>query len=59
MKRIAMIAGGLLAAQTAFAGVYVELVDHNLTTGHHPAEAEDVRAERQRPFRRRRRTRRR
>jgi hypothetical protein len=33
MKRIAMIAGGLLVAHLASAGVYVELVDHNLTTG--------------------------
>jgi len=32
MKRIALIAGGLLAAQAAFAGVYVETVDQNLTT---------------------------
>jgi hypothetical protein len=30
---MAMIAGGLFAAQAAFAGVYVETVDHNLTTG--------------------------
>jgi len=32
MKRIAMIAVGLLAAHTASAGVYAELFDHNLTT---------------------------
>ena len=32
MKRIAMIAAGLLAAQSASAGVYVETVDHNRTT---------------------------
>jgi len=32
MKRIALIAGGLLAAQAAFAGVYVETVDQNLAT---------------------------
>jgi len=32
MKRIVMIAIGLLASQSAFAGVYVELIDHNLTT---------------------------
>ena len=32
MKRIAIIAVGLLTAHTAFAGVYAELVDHNLTT---------------------------
>jgi hypothetical protein len=32
MKRIALIAAGLLAAQAAFAGVYVETVDQNLTT---------------------------
>ena len=33
MKRIAMIAGGLLAAQAATAGVYAETANHNLTTG--------------------------
>ena len=33
MKRIAMIASGLLAAQAASAGVYVETVDHNIATG--------------------------
>lgn len=33
MKRIALIASGLLAAQAAYAGVYVETVDQNLTTG--------------------------
>ena len=33
MKRIAMIVGGLMAAHAANAGVYVETVDHNLTTG--------------------------
>ena len=32
MKRIATIAAGLLAAQVASAGVYVETVDHNRTT---------------------------
>ena len=32
MKRIATIAAGLLAAQSASAGVYVETVDHNRTT---------------------------
>jgi len=32
MKRIAIIAAGLLTAHTAFAGIYAELVDHNLTT---------------------------
>ena len=32
MKRIAMTAAWLLAAQGAFAGVYVEQVDHNRTT---------------------------
>ena len=31
MKRIAMIASGLLAAQAATAGVYAETVNHNLT----------------------------
>jgi hypothetical protein len=33
MKRIALIASGLLAAQAAYAGVYVETIDQNLTTG--------------------------
>jgi uncharacterized protein DUF4412 len=33
MKRIAMIAGGLLVAQVAAAGVYVETVNHNIATG--------------------------
>ena len=33
MKRFVLIASGLLAAQGAFAGVYVETVDQNLTTG--------------------------
>ena len=33
MKRVAMILGGLLAAHTVCAGVYVETVDNNLTTG--------------------------
>jgi hypothetical protein len=33
MKRIAMIAGGLLAAQVASAGVYVELVKHDIKAG--------------------------
>jgi hypothetical protein len=33
MKRIAMIAGGLLAAHVASAGVYVETIKHNITTG--------------------------
>lgn len=33
MKRIVLIASGLLAAQAAVAGVYVETVDQNLTTG--------------------------
>ena len=33
MKRIAMIAGGLLAAQFAAAGVYVETATHNIATG--------------------------
>ena len=33
MKRIALIASGLLAAQGACAGVYVEMVDHNIATG--------------------------
>lgn len=32
MKRIAMFAGGLLAAHVASAGVYVETVTHNITT---------------------------
>ena len=32
MKRIAMIVAGLLAAQSASAGVYVETVDHDRTT---------------------------
>jgi hypothetical protein len=33
MKRIAMIAGGLLAAQLATAGVYVETVNRDITAG--------------------------
>jgi len=33
MKRIAMFAGCLLAAQVAAAGVYIETVRHNLSTG--------------------------
>src|SRR5690348_6958767 len=33
MKRIALIASGLLAAQAASAGVYVEMFDHNIATG--------------------------
>jgi hypothetical protein len=33
MKRIAFIASGLLAAHAANAGVYVETVKHNITTG--------------------------
>ena len=33
MKRIAMIASGLLATQAASAGVYAETVNHNITTG--------------------------
>ena len=52
MKRIALIAAGLLAAQSASAGVYVETVDHNLTTNTSELETEDVRAERRRPLRR-------
>ncbi|HET9862705.1 MAG TPA: DUF4412 domain-containing protein [Steroidobacteraceae bacterium] len=33
MKRIAMIVGGLMLAHTAVAGVYVETVNHRITTG--------------------------
>lgn len=33
MKRIAVILAGALAAPGAFAGVYVELVDHDITAG--------------------------
>jgi hypothetical protein len=33
MKRIALIASGLLASQAASAGVYVEMVEHNIATG--------------------------
>ena len=32
MKRIALLIGGLVAAQVASAGVYIEMVTHNLTT---------------------------
>jgi len=32
MKRIAMIAGCLVAAHTASAGIYIEMANHNLTT---------------------------
>jgi len=33
MKRIAMFAGGLLAAQVASAGVYIEMVKHDIKAG--------------------------
>jgi hypothetical protein len=33
MKRIVLIVSSLLAAQAASAGVYVEMVDHNIATG--------------------------
>ena len=52
MKRIALIASGLLAVQAASAGVYVETVNRDIADGHHDAQTEDLRPERLRPFRR-------